>query len=220
MTEKTDEKASIAQKITLWADELRDISTRGKHFADNIYDRENYHNIQSIALKMLSLSSATPLEQLEPLRANIFAGPTPHTVGDAAVIDQTGNILLIRRADSGKWAMPGGMLEVGETAAAGTEREALEETGVHCRARALVGVFDSRQCDSFTHHLYGFVFLCDPLDVPTQAPSHANEILDSRWFPETELPADLATAHRQRITEAYRIWHGESHAYFDSTPSP
>jgi len=179
-----------AQQLGLWADQLRDLSALGLHFADNPYDKQHYQTVQDIAMAMLALATNTPLEEMEPLRAPIFNRPTPMTVGDAAVIDADGRILLIRRADNGLWAMPGGGLDVGETPAEGIVREALEETGVCCRPVALVGVFDSRLCGSLArHHLYQFVFLCEPVPgVPPVAPTHANEIRDIRWFPEHDLP--------------------------------
>ena len=76
-------------------------------------------------------------------------------MGDAAVIDDDGRILLVQRADNSKWAMPGGAMEVSETPAEGVVREAFEETGVRCEVVALVGVFDSRLCGTISrHHLY------------------------------------------------------------------
>jgi hypothetical protein len=135
-----------AQRIALWADRLRDISAMGLHFTRNPYDSENYQHLQDIALEMLALAAGEPLENLEPLRATVYARPTPLAVGDSAVIDPDGRLLMVRRADNGMWAMPGGALEVGETPAEGVVREVLEETGVHCRPVAMVGVFDSRLC--------------------------------------------------------------------------
>jgi ADP-ribose pyrophosphatase YjhB (NUDIX family) len=215
-------KASPAQRLALWADKLRDVSALGLRFADNPYDTEHYRAVQEIAMAMLAMATDTPLEQIEPLRAPIFSRPTPLTVGDAAVIDDRGRILLIRRADNGLWAMPGGALEVGETPAQGVEREALEETGVRCRSVALVGVYDSRFCGSLVrHHLYHFVFLCEPLSgIPDAPPSHANEVRNVRWFPEQDLPPDLDPGHVTRIPDVYRVWHGDRAAYFDTCDAP
>jgi len=206
-----------AEQIALWADRLRDISAMGLHFSENAYDQAHYHAVQDIAMEMLALATGESLEQMEPLRAAIFSRPTPLAVGDAAVIDAEGRILLIRRADNGKWAMPGGALEVGETPAEGVVREALEETGVHCRAVSLIGVFDSRFCGSTTrHHLYHFTFLCEPSNYrETERPSHANEVLDVGWFPEDGLPEDIDPGHVSRIPEAFRVWHGDSRVFFD-----
>jgi ADP-ribose pyrophosphatase YjhB (NUDIX family) len=115
------------------------------------------------------------------------------------------------------WAMPGGALEVGETPAQGVVREAFEETGVHCRAVALVGVFDSRRCGAvYPLHLYHFVFLCGPLpDAASETPSHALETLGCDWFAEAGLPDDLDSGHRTRIPYAFASWHGKQEAFFD-----
>jgi len=206
-----------AEQIALWADRLRDISAMGLHFSKNIYDQAHYRAVQDIAMEMLTLATGESLEQLEPLRASVFSRPTPLAVGDAAVIDDRGRILLIQRADNGKWAMPGGALEVGETPAEGVLREALEETGVHCRAVSLIGVFDSRFCGSASrHHLYHFTFLCQPLNHrEIERPSHAHEVLDVGWFPEDGLPEDIDPGHVSRIPEAFRVWHGDGRAFFD-----
>ena len=205
------------EQLARWADKLRDLSSLGLRFSRGIYDQANYRTVQDIAMAMLALAEDRPLADVEPLREPIFSRPTPLTTGDAAIIDERGRILLIRRVDSGLWAMPGGLLEVGETPAEGTAREALEETGVACQPLALVGVFDSRHCGGHSgQHLYHFVFLCRPLTEEAQSPSHANEITARAWFDEADLPPDLAPAHRRRIEVAFRIWRGESAAYFDA----
>ena len=144
-----------AQQIALWSDRLRDISAMGLAFCDSFHDRESYRRIQDIAIEMLATATDQSLEEIEPLRAPIFDRPAPIPVGDAAVIDDDGRILLVQRADNQKWAMPGGAMDVGETPAEGVVREAFEETGVRCEVVALVGVFDSRLCGTISrHHLY------------------------------------------------------------------
>ncbi len=207
-----------AKKIALLADKLRDTAAMGLHFAKSFHDELAYRSVQTVAMELLALASGEQLEQLEPLRATVFSRPTPMAVGDAAVINEQGQILLIQRADNGLWAMPGGAFEVGETPAQGAVREALEETGVRCRAVSLVGVFDSRLCNTPTrHHLYQFVFLCEPLDIEPEPPSHSIEIMGMGWFPEDALPGPLDPGHVTRIPEAFRVWHGDPQPYFDRT---
>lgn len=211
----------VAQKIASWADILRDCSALGLHFAQNNYERDRYKRIQQVALEMFALASAQPLAELEPLRATLFTHPTPFPCSDGAVIDETGKILLIRRADNGLWAMPGGALDVGETPAEGAVREVLEETGVTCEPVALVGVYDSRLCGTPSlHQLYQFSFLCRPLSSIKQIdpPSYAHEVLDIQWFPEQALPDDIDPGHINRIPETFRVWHGDQRAYFDRLP--
>jgi ADP-ribose pyrophosphatase YjhB (NUDIX family) len=205
------------QQIALWADKLRDISAFGLRFSESVYDRERYQAIQDMAMTMLAAATDEPVEKLEPLRATVFSRPTPFSVGDAAVINDDGEILLIRRADNHKWAMPGGALEVGETPAQGVVREAFEETGVRCEPVALIGVFDSRLCGSETrHHLYHMLFLCRPCDNQEPSkPSHAHEVLGAQWFAEDRLPDDIDRGHISRIPEAFRVWRHKTPAFFD-----
>ena len=206
-----------AQQLALWADRLRGIAALGLHFAQNDYERDRHLAVQTIALELMALSSGDSLATLEPLRATVFAQATPLAVGDAAIIDEAGRMLLIQRADNRQWAMPGGAFEVGETPAEGAVREALEETGVACVPIALVGVFDSRRCGTTSrHHLYQFVFLCRPLPMlPAAEPTHRHEVLQMQWFAEHELPAALDPGHATRIPTAFQVWRGERGAYFD-----
>ncbi len=208
---------SPAEKLALWADKLRDVSSLGLLFASTIYDREHYQTVQNIAVEMLALASGEALTDLEPLKIPHFSRPTPLSVGDAAVIDDRGRILLIQRADNALWAMPGGMFEVGESPAEGAVRETLEETGVHCRTKALVGVFDSRLTGGKSRfHLYHFLFLCEPLaDKPAERARFAFETLGSGWFSEDELPSPIDPGHVTRIPRAFRMWREGGAAFFD-----
>jgi ADP-ribose pyrophosphatase YjhB (NUDIX family) len=206
---------NVAAKIALWADRLRDISALGLHFAENTYDQTRYRAVQDTAMEMYALVSGESLGELEPLRATLFTRPTPLTVGDAAVIDPAGRILLMQRADDHKWAMPGGALEVGETPATGVIREAFEETGVRCQAVALVGVFDSRICGLISlYQMYAFIFLCRPIGE-IQSHFQWDETLDTGWFAEDALPKEMHPGHLSRIPEAFRVWRGDPIAYFD-----
>jgi ADP-ribose pyrophosphatase YjhB (NUDIX family) len=208
---------TLAQQLALWADQLRELSAWGLHFTTNPYDKERYQKLQKIAIAIQALATNEPPEQIEALQAPILLHVTPFVGGDAAVIDEAGRILLIRRADNGMWAMPGGSLEVGETPAQGIVRECLEETGVHCRPVTLIGVFDSRLCGSRSrYHLYHLQFLCQPLDIPPlEPPPHAHEVLETGWFAETALPSQIDPGHISRIPEAFRVWHGDRRPFFD-----
>lgn len=209
---------SLAQHLAQLADILRGRSANGLKFSRSVYDQENYRTVQNVALELMALATALPVEELEPLRATFFARSSPFLGGDAAIIDEAGRILLIQRSDNSFWAMPGGAFDVGETPAEGIVREALEETGVSCEAVALVGIHDSRLCGTvIPAHIYHILMLCRPLThIPVvQPPSHALEVLGIDWFPEDGLPANLDPGHVKRIPEAFRVWRGDQRAYFD-----
>jgi 8-oxo-dGTP diphosphatase len=52
-----------------------------------------------------------------------------------------GQLLLVRRCDSGTWELPGGRVDVGESAQAAAVRETAEESGLHVQITGLVGLF-------------------------------------------------------------------------------
>jgi ADP-ribose pyrophosphatase YjhB (NUDIX family) len=211
--------STTAEQIAGWSDRLRDIAAQGLQYAQNIYDHERYLAIQQMAIEMLTLAADLPPEQIEPLRTTIFARSSPQAAAAGAVIDNDGRMLLMRRSDNRLWTIPGGILEVGETPAAGAVREVFEETGVRCEPIALVGVYDNRRWEaSVAQHMYKFTFLCRSLQEgnAVEAPSHALETLETGWFAEDTLPEDLWSGHMQRIHDTFRVWRGEARAHFDS----
>src|SRR5512143_1443572 len=123
----------LAQQLALLADRLRDLSALGLMYPSTTYDLARYKAVQDISMELMALAAQEPAATFEPLRAPVWSRPTPLAVGAAAVFDDDGRLLLIQRADNHQWALPGGACEVGETPAAGAEREAFEETGVRCR---------------------------------------------------------------------------------------
>lgn len=66
-------------------------------------------------------------------------------VGCSAVIfdEARKKVLLTQRADNGRWCLPGGQMEAGESAAEACEREVWEETGLTVRTKRLVGVYSN-----------------------------------------------------------------------------
>ncbi|TWP51262.1 NUDIX domain-containing protein [Lentzea tibetensis] len=59
------------------------------------------------------------------------------------VQDDAGRVLMIRRTDNDRYAIPGGQQEVGETLAQAAVREVQEETGVDVEVTELVGLYSN-----------------------------------------------------------------------------
>jgi ADP-ribose pyrophosphatase YjhB (NUDIX family) len=57
------------------------------------------------------------------------------------VINDQGEILMIRRTDNGNWAVPGGGMDLGESITQTAVRETREETGITCEITGLVGIY-------------------------------------------------------------------------------
>jgi ADP-ribose pyrophosphatase YjhB (NUDIX family) len=59
----------------------------------------------------------------------------------AIVVDDQGRLLLHRRRDNDKWALPGGKMELGESVAGCAIREVKEETGLEAEPVSIVGIY-------------------------------------------------------------------------------
>jgi ADP-ribose pyrophosphatase YjhB (NUDIX family) len=61
--------------------------------------------------------------------------------GSAVITDDHGRILMQRRSDSGNWALPGGVMDIGETLQQCVVREVKEETGLDIEITGLLGIY-------------------------------------------------------------------------------
>src|SRR5215217_3479297 len=57
------------------------------------------------------------------------------------VVNHEGRILLQRRRDNARWALPGGVMDIGESIAQTVTREVREETGLEVEPKNIVGVY-------------------------------------------------------------------------------
>jgi mutator protein MutT len=70
--------------------------------------------------------------------------PCPR-VGVGAVVLRAGRVLLVRRGQqpsAGKWTLPGGLVELGETTREAVCRELMEECAIGIRVVDVAGVFE------------------------------------------------------------------------------
>ena len=78
----------------------------------------------------------------------------PALAADAVVFDRDGRLLLIRRKNppfKGRYALPGGFVEYGETVEAAAARELNEETGLSAKSQRLIGVYSNPKRDPRGH---------------------------------------------------------------------
>jgi len=102
-------------------------------------------------------------------------------VGVGAVIVESGRVLLVKRKYeplAGRWSLPGGAVEVGETLEACLVREMAEETGLAVAVGPVIEVFDRITHDDEGRVAYHFVlvdYLCWPVGGELRASSDVEE---------------------------------------------
>ena len=188
------------------ADQLRAIGQTGLFYArreDDEYDIARYERVLALAARLLALTDTRSVDEILKIYSGDIGVQSPKVGAFGAVFDAQGRVLLIQRSDNRLWAMPGGMVEVGETAAQAAEREIWEETGVHVRAERLIGIYDNRAYGGRApFQLYNVGFLCAHV---SGTPHPTTEALDVGYFSEDALPP-LTRGHRNRMPQMF-AWH-------------
>lgn len=126
-----------------WARKLDAMARIGSTFASNPYETRRYTELAAISKAMLSELSGRPEVELPELYHHTEGYVTPKVDVRAAVFDAQDRLLLVREVADGRWSMPGGWADVGDSPASSAEREVREESGYQCRLTHLVGVFDA-----------------------------------------------------------------------------
>jgi 8-oxo-dGTP diphosphatase len=133
--------------------------------------------------------------------------PETPLVGVGAIIIQGNQVVLVKRGHAplqGKWSIPGGVLEIGETLRKAAIREAFEETGLSIEPGELLGVFERVLPDEKGRMKYHYVlidFLCRRVAGELAAGDDADEV---RWFRRDELAAlELARETEEVILKGF-----------------
>ena len=186
---------------------LAEIATLADEGADATDDPWNVERYQRIAVTAnILLSSDRDDTALVPVRFGALDVVTPYTSGEMLIMDNDGRMLLMKRSDTGQWALPGGASEVGETSAATAVRECEEELGIEVTVDGLAGVYDNRainapRADGFVCFLY-----VGRMADTSEAPQRSREADDFAWYrPEQIAELDMFNAHDVKIERALKV---------------
>jgi 8-oxo-dGTP diphosphatase len=123
---------------------------------------------------------------------------TPRLTADGVVV-KDGKILLVKRKFDpfkGKWALPGGFVEYGETVENAAVREVLEETGLETRVKRLIGVYSDPKRDPRGHTIT-IVYL---LEIQGGKIISGDDAADADFFNLLDLPV-LSFDHDKIIND-------------------
>jgi 8-oxo-dGTP diphosphatase len=128
---------------------------------------------------------------------------TPALTTDCVVVDARRRVLLIRRGHppfKGKYALPGGFVEIGETVEDACRRELMEETGVKAGRLELIGVYSDPGRDP-RGHVCSVAFLTR---VARAAPRAGDDAAAAEWV-EGWSKLELAFDHAKILRDAQRM---------------
>jgi ADP-ribose pyrophosphatase YjhB (NUDIX family) len=109
---------------------------------------------------------------------------------NVVVVNDAGEILMIRRTDNDNWAVPGGAIDLGESVAQAAVRETVEESGIECEITGIVGIYsDPKHVLLYTSNgevrqEFSIVLTARPL---SGQPTPSSETSEVRWVPASEV---------------------------------
>lgn len=138
----------------------------------------------------------------------------PIAAVNAVIFNDKKEVLLTKRSahirEPGKWCLPGGHVDGGESWTRAVRREVLEEVGLKVLDETLLGIYsdpkltitESKLSDGTYGHFLVITFLVEDFEG---APRNTDEVCEWGWFPKGVLPSPIIKSHPIRITDAYQF---------------
>jgi ADP-ribose pyrophosphatase YjhB (NUDIX family) len=169
-----------------WAQQLQAVAQTGDTYANNEFDRQRYDLVRNIAAAMMAAGSGAEPRELVEVFAREGGYATPKLDVRAAVF-RDDRILMVQERSDGRWTLPGGFADVGDSPSVAVEREVLEESGFVVKATRLVALLDRNRHPHppFGYHIWKAFFLCELQGGEARSSIETSAV---GFFPEAELP--------------------------------
>ena len=136
--------------------------------------------------------------------------PAPLVAVAAVVLDDEGRSLMVERGrppSKGMWALPGGLLDLGEPVREGVAREVREETGAEIEIVELVDLFEPIHRDAAGRIRYHFVVIDFWARYLGGDVAAADDVDDVAWV-SVERLGDFPMEEKTRrvVRKAHALW--------------
>jgi ADP-ribose pyrophosphatase YjhB (NUDIX family) len=191
-------------------DEVQAIARTGLHYSADPFDRERYTRLLDLTVRAYATHTAIESDAVRARFAAEIGYVTAKVGADAAVFDDHDRILLVRRADDGKWGLISGWVDPNESPAQTVVRELAEEAGVQGRVDRLAGVFfREARAGEHPHGTVSIVHLCSIIGGTLRPQLHEvtelafraiDDVRADEWHHHHELLARAAQDARRRMS--------------------
>jgi ADP-ribose pyrophosphatase YjhB (NUDIX family) len=192
----------FTRDLIRWSEALAGIARTGLGFTQNLYERERFEEVLHVAADIKSAADDAlevrreqdhfVQEWLESVGEGVPGYVTPKVAIGAIVGNEAGEILLVKRPDSGIWLYPTGWADIGYSPAEVAVKEVWEETGIECEPVQLLSVLDGLRMGFTRFGMYMILFHCRAIGGDLRG--HPLETADVGWFGRDSLPYGTAGA--------------------------
>jgi ADP-ribose pyrophosphatase YjhB (NUDIX family) len=188
-----------SEQLRFWAHELAAMASTGLQFTSDDYDRDRFERTRRIAEGIAGLVIDADFTPERPYLPDLGIA-SPKVGCSVAAFDGQGRVALIKRADNGRWALPGGYAEVGSPPSENALRELHEETGFVGELERFVGVYDNKRFGSTA--AYQFYICLFRARILGGVATPSLETLEVVLTDPRELPEDTSVLQRTMLADA------------------
>jgi ADP-ribose pyrophosphatase YjhB (NUDIX family) len=192
----------FTRDLVRWSETLAAIARTGMGFTQSLYEKERYEEVLKVAADIKAAADDAlevrreqdhfVQEWLESVGEGVPGYVTPKVAVGAIVGNDAGEILLVKRRESGVWLYPTGWADVGYSPAEVAIKEVEEETGIAAEPVQLLGVIDGMRMGFSRFGMYMLLFHLRA--VGGELNGHPLETDGVGWFGADALPEPTAGA--------------------------
>lgn len=183
----------------------------GLKYSKDPFALENYEQLEKISLEMVNSQAAYPI------KGNFYERdiyPTPNLSVRIIVLNELNQLLMVKEITDGKWAVPGGWVDVFDTPSEAAVSEVLQEAGLLVKPTKLLAVMQRERYKDYPTLVSETVhyFLAE---VVSGSLKGSHETSDVRWFDLDKLPELSRKTTANEISTAVDVALNDKDTYFE-----
>lgn len=195
---------------------IKALADTGLAYARNGYEVERNQELIDLSNELMATITDQPIEIFDNYYLPPKEYPTPKVDVRGLLINEKGEILMVKEKMDGRWAIPGGWADIGYTPSESVIKEIEEETGLQSKVERLLAVYDKR-CHPHPpqpYYVYKLMFLCKATGGELKG---SFDIEEARWFAIDDLPPlSKDRILKSQIEELYQLAQNKNlHVVFD-----
>lgn len=175
-------------RLAAFLEQVLATAQAGLTYSKDPFDIGRFHALRDATAALIAEQSTLDPVRIADWIALDSGYPTPKLDVRALILNEQGQLLLVRERSDGCWTLPGGWCDIGDSPAGAVVREVVEETGLICRAVQLLALFDKLRHPHPPQlpHAHKAFFLCEV--TGGQLLTETDETQDAAYFPLEALP--------------------------------
>ncbi len=183
----------------------------GIKYSKDPYAIENYKELQDLSVDMLNSLNIYPIKD-NFYERDIY--PTPNLSVRVIVLNKQNQILMVKEVMDGKWAIPGGWVDVFDAPSQAAINEIKQEAGIDVRLVRLLAVMQRERYKDYptlvSEMVHYFLAVHENGDLQT-----SHETSEVAWFDIERLPELSKKTTKIEIERALDVALNNKDTYFD-----